>query len=52
MSKIRFDEFQNFNKELIAEQQQQALKRYIERSNERERTVDNLNSKNPSGYQN
>ena len=48
MSIIRFDEFQNFNKELIAMQQQQALQRFIERSSQRERTVENLNSKNPS----
>lgn len=48
MSIIRFDEFQNFNKELIAMQQQQALQRFIERSSQRERTVENLNSKNPT----
>ena len=52
MSIIRFNDFQRFNQDLVSIQQQQALKRYIERSNERERTVDNLNSKNPSGYQN
>src|SRR3954454_3944790 len=48
MSIIRFDDFQRFNEDLVSIQQQQALKRYIERSSERERTVDNLNSKNPS----
>jgi len=48
MSIIRFNDFQRFNQDLVSIQQQQALKRYIERSNERERTVDNLNSKNPS----
>ncbi|MBT2667295.1 DNA/RNA non-specific endonuclease [Bacillus sp. ISL-4] len=48
MSIIRFDEFQDFNKELIAMQQQQALQRFIERSSQRERTVENLNNKNPT----
>ena len=48
MSNIRFNDFQRFNQDLISIQQQQALKRYIERSNKRERTVDNQNSKNPS----
>ncbi|MEH7419152.1 DNA/RNA non-specific endonuclease [Neobacillus drentensis] len=48
MSIIRLNDFQRFNQDLVSIQQQQALKRYIERSNERERTVDILNSKNPS----
>ena len=49
MSIIRFDDFQRFNEDLVSIQQQQALKRYIERSSQRERTVENLNSKNPIG---
>ncbi|MGM0878894.1 MAG: DNA/RNA non-specific endonuclease [Bacillota bacterium] len=47
MSIIRFDEFQKLNEKLVAMQQQQALKRYIERSNEREKTARELETKNP-----
>ena len=48
MSIIRFDDFQRFNEDLVSIQQQQALQRFIERSSQRERTVENLNSKNPT----
>ncbi|MDR4947173.1 DNA/RNA non-specific endonuclease [Neobacillus cucumis] len=45
---IPVNDFQGINQDLVSTQQQQALKRFIVRSNERERTVDNQNRKNPS----
>lgn len=47
MSIIRFEEFQKLNGELVDLQQQEALKRYIERTSERERIADDLQTKNP-----
>lgn len=47
MSIIQFDKFENWNVELDAMQQQQVLRRYIERSNERERIANELETKNP-----
>lgn len=47
MSNIQFDEFQHENNELVAKQQQEALKRYVERTSERERIVSELETKNP-----
>ncbi|QBP42811.1 DNA/RNA non-specific endonuclease [Paenisporosarcina antarctica] len=47
MSNKQLDEFQKFNMNLLELQQQQALKRYILRSDERERMARELKSKNP-----
>ncbi|MGG0185243.1 DNA/RNA non-specific endonuclease [Bacillus rhizoplanae] len=47
MSIIRFDEFQNLNSNLVAMQQQKALQRYTERSNEREHIASELETKSP-----
>ncbi|WP_017152237.1 DNA/RNA non-specific endonuclease [Bacillus bingmayongensis] len=47
MSIIRFDEFQNLNSNLVFMQQQEALQRYIERSNEREHIASELETKSP-----
>lgn len=47
MSTIQFDDSQSLNGDLVTLQQQQALKRYLERSSERERIADNLQTKNP-----
>ncbi|PUB16616.1 DNA/RNA non-specific endonuclease [Paenisporosarcina sp. OV554] len=43
----RLDEYRKFNMNLVDLQQQQALKRYIERSVERERIASELQGKNP-----
>lgn len=43
----RLNEFRKFNMNLVDLQQQQALKRYIERSVERERIASELQGKNP-----
>lgn len=42
----RLDKFQSFNMDLVDLQQQQALKRYIARSSERERIASELQTKN------
>jgi endonuclease G, mitochondrial len=47
MSIIRFDECPKFNKDLVIAQQQDALKRYIARTSEREYIAHQLQSKNP-----
>ena len=47
MSIKRLDKFQSLNVDLVDLQQQQALKRYIERSSERERIASELQTKNP-----
>lgn len=47
MSVIRLEEFQKFNEDLVKMQQQQALKRYLDRSSEREQTAHALETKNP-----
>lgn len=47
MSIKRLDKFQNFNMNLVDLQQEEALKRYIARSSERERIANELQTKNP-----
>ena len=47
MSIIRQINSQSFNMDLVGLQRQQALKRYIERSSERERIASELQTKNP-----
>ena len=47
MSTKRLDKFQSPQMDLVDLQQQQALKRYIARSNERERIASELKTKNP-----
>jgi len=47
MSIKRLDTFQSLNIDLVDMQQQQALKRYIARSSERERIASELQTKNP-----
>ncbi|MDI2589726.1 DNA/RNA non-specific endonuclease [Psychrobacillus sp. NEAU-3TGS] len=47
MSIKRLDKFQSYNMSLVDLQQQQALKRYIARSSERERIASELQIKNP-----
>lgn len=47
MTSKRMDKFQDYNKGLIDLQQQQALKRYIARSSERERIAGELQVKGP-----
>ncbi len=43
----RLDKFQSLNMDLVELQRQQALKRFIERSSERERIASELQTKNP-----
>lgn len=47
MSIKRLDKFQNVNMDLVDLQQEEALKRYIERSSERKRIANELQTKNP-----
>ena len=47
MSIIRIGEFQHLNEDLLTLQQQSALKRFLERSNEREQIAHELENKNP-----
>ncbi|MCZ2260832.1 DNA/RNA non-specific endonuclease [Sporosarcina sp. G11-34] len=47
MSIKRLDKFQSLNMDLVDLQRQQALKRYIARSSERERIASELQTKNP-----
>ncbi|GGA18473.1 DNA/RNA non-specific endonuclease [Psychrobacillus lasiicapitis] len=47
MSIKRLEKFQSYNMNLVDLQQQQALKRYIARSSERERIASELQTKNP-----
>jgi endonuclease G len=47
MSTIGLDKFQSFHMDLVDLQRQQALKRYITRSSERERIASELQTKNP-----
>jgi endonuclease G, mitochondrial len=47
MTLTQFNEFLHLNDKLLSLQQQRALKRYIERSNEREQITHKLETKNP-----